>query len=83
MTPKNYIAPLDGLRAVSVILVLLFHVGLNEFEGGFVGVDVFFVISGFIITKGLMADIEKNQFSYVTFLKRRFLRLAPALAYLS
>lgn len=79
MTPQNYIAPLDGLRAVSVTLVLLFHVGINEVQGGFVGVDVFFVISGFIITKNILRDLDRNEFSFGSFLKKRVFRLLPAL----
>ncbi len=58
--PKGYIASLDGLRAVAVLLVLLFHAGFDFAKGGFVGVDVFFVISGFLITGIIARDITNN-----------------------
>lgn len=74
----RYRADIDGLRAVAVILVLLFHVGFSAFKGGFIGVDVFFVISGFLIT-GIIADgIEDGTFSFRGFYIRRIRRIAPA-----
>lgn len=76
---STYIAPLDGLRALSVALVILFHLKIDAIKGGFVGVDVFFVISGFIITKGAIESLERGCFSYWSFLARRFFRLVPAL----
>lgn len=75
----GYIAPLDGLRAVAILAVLLFHVESPLFKGGFVGVDVFFVISGFIITKGIAAELDRGRFSYRGFFARRLARLVPAL----
>ena len=53
----------DGLRAVAVLVILAFHLGLAGFPGGFVGLDIFFVISGFVITRGLLVEIGDGQFS--------------------
>ncbi len=69
----------DGLRAVAVLVILAFHLGLAGFPGGFVGVDIFFVISGFVITRGLLSDLERGQFSLVQFYARRARRILPAL----
>ncbi|WP_158245733.1 MULTISPECIES: acyltransferase family protein [unclassified Pseudomonas] len=74
----SYRPDIDGLRAIAVILVLLFHFGLGV-PGGFVGVDVFFVISGFLITEVIKNSIEKNRFTFFDFYARRLLRLHPAL----
>lgn len=76
---KAYIDSVDGLRAISVVLVLLFHASVPHFDGGYVGVDAFFVISGYVITRNISHSIERDHFSYVTFLMRRFARLAPAM----
>lgn len=75
----EYIAPIDGIRAVAVLLVLLFHLDLSWFKGGFVGVDVFFVISGFLITKNMLSDMDRGGFSFSQFYLRRIARLLPAL----
>lgn len=75
----QYRADIDGLRAIAVLPVLFFHAGVPYFSGGFVGVDVFFVISGYVITKGLRAEIEAGHFSIVSFYERRFRRIFPAL----
>lgn len=75
----KYRAEIDGLRAIAVIPVVLFHAGLDFFGGGFVGVDVFFVISGYLITTILIGDIERGQFSIVNFYERRARRILPAL----
>ncbi len=74
-------APLliDGLRAVAVGLVLLFHAGFGFAEGGFIGVDVFFVISGFLITGLIARDIDNKKWSFSHFYLRRIARLTPAL----
>ena len=64
---------------MSVALVLLFHVGLAQFQAGFIGVDVFFAISGFIITKLIHSELIEGTFSFTDFLKRRVARLMPAL----
>ena len=74
-----YRPEIDGLRALAVIPVILFHAGFQIFSGGFIGVDVFFVISGYLITTILIDDIEHNRFSFKTFYLRRARRLLPAL----
>jgi len=75
----KYRAEIDGLRALAVVPVILFHAGFELFSGGFVGVDVFFVISGYLITTILIEDIENKRFSIVTFYERRARRILPAL----
>jgi peptidoglycan/LPS O-acetylase OafA/YrhL len=72
-------ADIDGLRAVAIIPVLLFHAGLPQVSGGFVGVDVFFVISGYLITGLILDDISKDRFSIAHFYERRVRRILPAL----
>src|SRR5579863_33008 len=76
---KTYRADIDGLRAVAVIPVVLFHIGMPLFSGGFVGVDVFFVISGYLITSIILPDIDAQRFSIVKFYERRVRRIFPAL----
>ncbi len=78
----KYRAEIDGLRALAVVPVILFHAGLEMFSGGFVGVDVFFVISGYLITTILIEDIENNRFSIVNFYERRARRILPALFFI-
>ena len=78
--PLTYRPELDGLRAFAVIPVVLFHFKVSGFEGGFTGVDVFFVISGFLITGILLSDLSTNKFSMKRFWIRRCRRLFPALA---
>lgn len=75
----KYRAEIDGLRALAVVPVILFHAGFELFSGGFVGVDVFFVISGYLITTILIEDIENKRFSLVNFYERRARRILPAL----
>lgn len=70
-------ADIDGLRAFAIIPVLLFHSGFQVFSGGYVGVDVFFTISGFLITSILLKNIDNKKFSYIEFFKRRIRRLMP------
>ena len=75
----KYRTDIDGLRSVAIIPVVLFHAGLSVVSGGYVGVDVFFVISGFLITSVIMRGIENDTFSFVHFYERRARRLLPAL----
>ncbi len=65
----KYRAEIDGLRAVAVIPVILFHAGFEVFSGGFVGVDVFFVISGYLITTIILSEKEQGTFSLVNFFR--------------
>lgn len=75
----KYRKEIDGLRAFAVLPVILFHAGSSWFEGGFVGVDVFFVISGYLITTILLAEHEAGSFSLLKFYERRARRILPAL----
>ena len=75
----KYRGEIDGLRALAVVPVMLFHAGFELFGGGFVGVDVFFVISGYLITTILIEDIENKRFSIINFYERRARRILPAL----
>lgn len=75
----QYRAEIDGLRAVAVIPVILFHAGFNFFSGGFVGVDIFFVISGYLITSIIIDENKNGHFSIIQFYERRARRLLPAL----
>jgi peptidoglycan/LPS O-acetylase OafA/YrhL len=78
MTTKHR-SDIDGLRAIAVIPVVLFHARMPPFSGGFVGVDVFFVISGYLITRLILADLQADRFSFATFYERRVRRIFPAL----
>ncbi len=75
----NYRPDIDGLRAIAVLLVVLNHAGLG-FPGGFIGVDVFFVISGYLITGILLRELAQGTFSFWAFWERRIRRIFPALA---
>ena len=77
--PMKYRADIDGLRALAVVPVLFYHAGIPGFPGGFVGVDIFFVISGYLICGMINADIRNRLFSLGEFYKRRVLRILPAL----
>jgi peptidoglycan/LPS O-acetylase OafA/YrhL len=74
-----YRKEIDGLRALAVMSIVLFHAGFKAFEGGYVGVDIFFVISGFLITSIIVQDYRSGQFSFAAFYERRARRLLPAL----
>lgn len=76
---REYRREVDGLRAVAVVPVMLFHAGFQEFGGGFVGVDVFFVISGYLITTIILGELKRGSFSIATFYERRARRILPAL----
>ena len=75
----NYRADIDGLRAISVISVIGFHTFPNNVKAGFIGVDIFFVISGYLISKIIIEQIELNSFSFFDIYKRRIRRIFPAL----
>ena len=80
-TPPSvlYRPDIDGLRAISVLAVMLYHAEFQVFSGGFIGVDVFFVISGYLITQMVLGDFEKGSFSLSHFYERRVRRILPAL----
>jgi peptidoglycan/LPS O-acetylase OafA/YrhL len=75
----QYRREIDGLRAVAVLPVILFHAGFEVFSGGYIGVDVFFVISGYLITSILIGELEQGTFSITRFYERRARRILPAL----
>lgn len=75
----EYRREIDGLRAVAVLPVILFHAGIDVFYGGFVGVDVFFVISGYLITSIIISEYKAARFSLIDFYERRARRILPAL----
>ena len=75
----KYRREIDGLRAIAVLPVVLFHAGVAAFSGGFVGVDIFFVISGYLITGILIGELEAGNFSVMRFYERRARRILPAL----
>jgi peptidoglycan/LPS O-acetylase OafA/YrhL len=77
---SNYRSDIDGLRAVAVLAVVGFHCGLPFLKGGFVGVDVFFVISGYLICSILYKEMQQGSFSIARFYERRFKRILPALS---
>ena len=81
MKPKSstYRSEIDGLRALAVLSVVAFHAFPTWFPGGFIGVDVFFVISGYLISRHIFDELEKDQFSVKKFWLRRIRRLFPAL----
>ncbi|PSJ55843.1 acyltransferase family protein [Kumtagia ephedrae] len=75
----DYRADIDGLRALAVLPVVFFHAGVAGFSGGFVGVDVFFVISGYLMAVLIAGEIDRGEFSLVRFYERRIRRIFPAL----
>lgn len=79
----KYRRDIDGLRAVAVVPVILFHLGFSFLSGGFVGVDIFFVISGYLIGKTINQEIKSGTFSVLNFYNRRFRRILPALFFMS
>jgi peptidoglycan/LPS O-acetylase OafA/YrhL len=76
-----YRKEIDGLRAIAILPVIFFHADLFNMTGGYVGVDIFFVISGYLITSILMSELEKNEFSILNFYERRARRILPALTF--
>ena len=75
----KYRSEIDGLRALAVLPVIFYHAGFDLFRGGFVGVDVFFVISGYLITSIIMEELQNEKFSLIYFYERRARRILPAL----
>ena len=75
----RYRPDIDGLRAIAVLSVVIFHAFPNVLRSGFVGVDIFFVISGFLITGIIARELEQQRFSMVAFYNRRIRRIFPAL----
>ena len=76
---SNYRADIDCLRALAVLSVFAFHLEIKRFGGGFVGVDIFFVISGYLISRIIMEEISEGAFSFAAFYERRVRRILPAL----
>ena len=81
-SPSKFRTDINGLRALAVVVVILYHFGIPGFGGGFVGVDVFFVISGFLMTGIVVKGLEQNRFSLVSFYMARARRIFPALVVL-
>ncbi|MGQ2906757.1 MAG: acyltransferase family protein [Aliihoeflea sp.] len=79
MHASRYRKDIDGLRAIAVLLVTVFHINETLIPGGYVGVDVFFVISGYLITGIIVRDVDQNRFSFAEFYRRRFRRIFPAM----
>ncbi len=75
----GYRADVDGLRAVAVLSVLFYHLGIHICRNGYIGVDIFFVISGYLITSLIARDLAEGKFSIVRFYERRMRRIFPAL----
>jgi len=83
MKIKEYKPHIDGLRALAVLPVIFFHAGFDLFRGGFIGVDIFFVISGYLITNIIISDLYKNKFNLSNFYIRRSRRILPVLFFVT
>jgi peptidoglycan/LPS O-acetylase OafA/YrhL len=79
---NTYRPDIDGLRALAVLSVVLFHIDPSNLPGGFLGVDIFFVISGYLITKIILTQMNDSNFSYIVFYTRRVKRLLPPLFFM-
>jgi len=78
---KEYRPELNGLRALAVILVLLYHLDFDWMKGGFLGVDVFLVISGYFISRNIIYELQQGKFTFYGFYTKRLRRLFPALIF--
>ncbi|NNJ82831.1 MAG: acyltransferase, partial [Flavobacteriaceae bacterium] len=76
---KEYRPELNGLRGLAVLLVLFYHLEFEWMKGGFLGVDIFLVISGYFISRNILVDVQLNLFTYSRFYTKRIRRLFPAL----
>ena len=76
---QSYRPEIDGLRALAVIAVILFHAKI-ALSGGYVGVDIFFVISGYLITSLIVKDLQEDSFTFTAFWERRIRRIVPAMS---
>ena len=83
MKTISYQPQIDGLRALAVLSVLFYHLKISFFEGGFIGVDIFFVISGYLITTIILKEKERGTFDLKKFLIKRIKRLLPAIIFVS
>jgi peptidoglycan/LPS O-acetylase OafA/YrhL len=81
--PKNYRPEVDGLRSIAVLTVIFYHANIVPFSGGFVGVDIFFVISGYLITAILAKEMRGETFTFLNFYERRIRRILPALFFVT
>ena len=79
MTSAKYRAEIDGLRALAVLPVVFYHAGFKGFAGGYLGVDIFFVISGYLIAGIIFSQLQEGTFSIRQFYERRARRIFPAL----
>ena len=75
---RLYRADIDGIRAIAILSVALYHAGVPMVSGGFTGVDIFFVISGYLIGGHIFSEVRTNSFSYLRFYQRRAKRILPA-----
>lgn len=78
-TQNQYVAGLDGLRAFAIFLIIAYHLSLSWASGGFLGVDIFFVLSGYLITSKLYSQSEDHEFRLISFWKKRYKRIAPSM----
>lgn len=74
-TNNKFNSTINSLRGLSILSVLFFHIEISLFKGGFIGVDVFFVISGYLISKSIIPEIENNKFDFKEYLIRRLRRV--------
>ena len=79
MNNSHYHKEIDGLRAISVLAIIFFHLKMAGFQGGFIGVDIFFVVSGYLITQIIVSNLDRGEFTFKDFYIRRSTRILPAL----